>query len=185
MPLKCDSSSLLLAELSLAQIFCFALICAWRNIFWVWLVVCLLFHFTICQNCIRENVGSILNSEYACWYSFQNLCLTTGYSKTNIKVHRTIILLFCGCDTWSRTVREKYRFSVIENRMLLRIFRPRRQVTDGQTIVQNGELRNFHFPVYSHHTQDTFLPNTRNTSGKKNAITYMPTRQQTHYLNTR
>jgi hypothetical protein len=87
----------------------------------------------ICQHCIQEDIRSLLNSGYVFRYSFHNLCLAVCYSKTNVKV-------LCGCETLSRTLSEKYRLGVTENRMLRRIFGPRRQVTDGQRKVQNGEL---------------------------------------------
>jgi hypothetical protein len=41
-----------------------------------------------------------------------------------------------GCETWSLTLREKYRLSVFENRILRRIFWPRRD--------ENGEWRKLH-----------------------------------------
>jgi hypothetical protein len=31
-----------------------------------------------------------------------------------------------GCETWSLTLREEYRLRVFENRMLMRIFGPKR-----------------------------------------------------------
>ena len=43
----------------------------------------------------------------------------------------------CGCETWSTTLREEYRLRVFENRMLRRIFGPKR---DGVT----GEWRKLH-----------------------------------------
>jgi len=45
-----------------------------------------------------------------------------------IKVHRTIILavVLYGCETWSLTLREECRLSVFENRVLRRIFGPKR-----------------------------------------------------------
>jgi hypothetical protein len=45
-----------------------------------------------------------------------------------IKIYRTIILpvVLCGCETWSLTLREEHRLRVFENRMLRRIFGPKR-----------------------------------------------------------
>jgi hypothetical protein len=45
-----------------------------------------------------------------------------------IKIYRTIILPFVlyGCETWSLTLREERRLRVFENRVLRRIFGPRR-----------------------------------------------------------
>jgi hypothetical protein len=50
-----------------------------------------------------------------------------------IKIHKTIILpvVLYGCETLSLTLREEYRLSVFENRVLRRIFGPKRdEVTD-------------------------------------------------------
>jgi hypothetical protein len=54
-------------------------------------------------------------------------------------MYKTIILpvVLYGCETWSLTLREEYRLRVFENRVLRRIFGPKRdEVT--------GELRNLH-----------------------------------------
>jgi hypothetical protein len=45
----------------------------------------------------------------------------------NIKINKTIIFpVVCGCETWSLTLREEGRLRVFENRVLRRIFGPRR-----------------------------------------------------------
>jgi hypothetical protein len=55
-----------------------------------------------------------------------------------------------GCETWSLTLREEYRLRVFQNRVLRRIFGPKRnKVTGGWRRQHNEELRN----LYS-------LPNT-------------------------
>jgi len=45
-----------------------------------------------------------------------------------IKINRTIILpvVLYGCETWSLTLREERRLKVFENRVLRRIFGPKR-----------------------------------------------------------
>ena len=51
-----------------------------------------------------------------------------------IKTYRTIILpvVLYGCETWSLTLREERRLRVFENKVLRRIFGPRRdEVTGG------------------------------------------------------
>ena len=56
-----------------------------------------------------------------------------------IKIYRTVILpvVLYGCETWSLTLREERNLRVFENRVLRRIFGPRRdEVT--------GELRRLH-----------------------------------------
>jgi hypothetical protein len=43
-------------------------------------------------------------------------------------VYRTVVLtvVFYGCETWSLTLREEQRLRVCENRVLRRIFGPKR-----------------------------------------------------------
>jgi hypothetical protein len=50
-----------------------------------------------------------------------------------IKIYTTTILPvdLYGCDTWSLTVREEHRLWVFENRVLRRIFRPKRDKVTG------------------------------------------------------
>jgi len=45
-----------------------------------------------------------------------------------IKIYRTVILplVLYGCETWSLTLMEERRLRVFENRVLRRIFRPKR-----------------------------------------------------------
>ena len=53
-----------------------------------------------------------------------------------IKMYRTIILpvVLYGCETWSLTLREERRLRVFENRVLRRVFGPRKDEVTG-----NGE----------------------------------------------
>jgi len=65
-----------------------------------------------------------------------------------IKIHRTIILpvLMYGCQTWSLTLREERRLRVFENRVLRRIFGPKRDVVTGQwRRLHNEELNDPYF----------------------------------------
>jgi hypothetical protein len=45
-----------------------------------------------------------------------------------LKIYKTIILpvVLYGCETWSVTLREEHRLRVFENRVLRRIFGPKR-----------------------------------------------------------
>jgi hypothetical protein len=67
----------------------------------------------------------------------------------NIKVtiYRTIILpvVLYGCETWSLTLREERRLRVFENRVLRRIFGPKRDEVMGEwRKLQSGELPNLY-----------------------------------------
>jgi hypothetical protein len=48
--------------------------------------------------------------------------------------NKTIILpvVLYGCETWSLTLREEHRLRVFENRVLRRIFRPKRDEVTGE-----------------------------------------------------
>jgi Txe/YoeB family toxin of Txe-Axe toxin-antitoxin module len=55
-------------------------------------------------------------------------------------------LALCGCDTWSRTLREEHRLRVSENRVLRRISGPKRdEVTGDLRKLHNEELHNLQF----------------------------------------
>jgi hypothetical protein len=59
----------------------------------------------------------------------QIFCLPVSYKKLKIKIHKTIILpvVMYGCETWSLTLGEEHRLRVVENRVLRRIFGPKRE----------------------------------------------------------
>jgi len=54
--------------------------------------------------------------------------------KLIIKIYRTIILpiVLYGCETWSLTLREECRLRVFENRVLRRLFGPKRDGVTGE-----------------------------------------------------
>ena len=51
-----------------------------------------------------------------------------------IKTHRTVIfhVVLYGCETWSFTLREERRKRLFENRVLRRIFGPKRDEVTGE-----------------------------------------------------
>jgi hypothetical protein len=69
-----------------------------------------------------------------------------------IKIYKTIILpvVLYGCETLSLTLREEHRLRVFKNRMLGRIFGPKRdEVTGGWRKLHNEELRGLYLrPVF-------------------------------------
>ena len=81
------------------------------------------------QKSIQEEIKSRLKLGNACYHSVQNLLsssLLSNYIK--IKIYRTIFLpvVLYGCETWSLTLKEERRLRVFKNRVLRRIFGPRR-----------------------------------------------------------
>jgi hypothetical protein len=86
------------------------------------------------QNSIQEEIESRLKLGNACYHSVQNLLSSRLLSKNlKIKVYRNIILpvVLYGCETWSLTLRE-------ENRLLRRVFGPKREEMKGEW----GKLHN-------------------------------------------
>ena len=64
---------------------------------------------------------------------------TFVFSKNlKIKIYKTIILpvMLNGCETWSLTLREEHRLRIFENRILRRVYGPKRD--------ENGEWRRLH-----------------------------------------
>jgi hypothetical protein len=75
--------------------------------------------------------------------------LSTSLQPRNIKVkiYKTIILpvVWYGCETWFLTLREEHRLSVFENRVLRRIFGPKRdEVRVQRRMLHSGELHNLY-----------------------------------------
>jgi len=86
------------------------------------------------KNYIQEEIKSRFKSRNACYYSVQNLLSSSLLSKNlKIKIYRIIILpvVLCGCETWSLTLREERRPWVFENRVLRKIFGPKRDKVTG------------------------------------------------------
>jgi hypothetical protein len=87
------------------------------------------------QNSIHEEIKSRLKSENACYHSVQHILSFSLLSKNiRIKVYRTIILpvVLYGCETWPPTLSEERRLLVFENRVLRRIFGPKRDEVTGE-----------------------------------------------------
>ena len=63
-----------------------------------------------------------------------------------IKIYKTIILpvVLYGCETWSLTLREESRLRVLENRILRRIFGPKRDENGEWRRLYNGELHSLY-----------------------------------------
>ena len=81
----------------------------------------------------------------------QNLLSSRLLSKNSkIKIYRTIVLpvVLYGCETWSRILREERRPRVFENRVLRRVFGPKRdEVRAEWRKLYNEELRDLYtFP---------------------------------------
>jgi hypothetical protein len=86
------------------------------------------------QNLIQEEIMRRLNSGNACYHSVQNLFSSRLLSKhIKIRIYKTIILpvVLYVCETWTVTLREEHRMQVFKNRVLRRIFLPKRDEVKG------------------------------------------------------
>jgi len=83
------------------------------------------------QNSIQEEIKSRMNSGNACYHSVQNLLSSSLLSK-NLKINTILPFLLYECETWSLTLREELRLRVFENRVLRRIFGPKRDEVTGE-----------------------------------------------------
>jgi len=70
------------------------------------------------QNCIQEEIKSRLES----------------WNASEVEIYKNIILPFVlyGCETWPLTLKEERRLRVFENRVLRRIFEPKRNEVTGE-----------------------------------------------------
>jgi hypothetical protein len=86
------------------------------------------------QNFIQKETKRRLNTVNACYHSVHKL-LSSRLLSRNIKIRiYTIIILpvvVYGCETLSLTLREVHRLRVFENRILRRIFGPKRDLVIG------------------------------------------------------
>jgi hypothetical protein len=100
------------------------------------------------QNCMHKEIKSKLNSENACYHSAQNLLTSCLLSRNlNVKIYKTIILpvVLYRRETLSLTLSEKHRLRMFENRVLRRIFGPKRDEVMGEwRKLHSGELHNLY-----------------------------------------
>jgi hypothetical protein len=76
----------------------------------------------------------------------KNFCLPVSYKKLKIKIYKSVILpvVLYGCETWSLTSGEKHRLRVFENRVLRKIFGPKREEDESWIKLHNHELHSLY-----------------------------------------
>jgi len=95
------------------------------------------------QNSIQEDNHSTLQSGNACCHLVKNLLSSSLLSKIIKKLQRTVILsiILYGYENWSLTLKEEHLLRVFQNKVLRRIFGPKRdQVTREWRELYNEEL---------------------------------------------
>jgi hypothetical protein len=100
---------------------------------------------------VQEGIKRRFNSGNACNHLGQNVLSSCLLSKNvKVRIYKTIILLVVlyvlyGCETWSVTLREEHKLRVFENRVLRRIFGPKRDgVMGAWRKLCNEELHNLY-----------------------------------------
>jgi hypothetical protein len=99
------------------------------------------------QNDIHDEIKIRLNSGNACYHSVQSLLSSRLISKNlQIKIYKTVILpvVLYVCKTWSLTLGEDHRLTGFENRVLRRIFGPKRKEDGSWRILHNDELHSLY-----------------------------------------
>jgi hypothetical protein len=100
------------------------------------------------QNCMREEHKSTLHSGNACYHWVQSLLsCRLLYRNVKVKIYKTMTLpvVLYERQTWSLTLREEHRLRVFENRVLRRIFGPKRdEVTGEWRKLHNGDRHNLY-----------------------------------------
>ena len=105
------------------------------------------------QNSIQEEIKCRLKAGNSCYYSVQTLLSSRLLPKNlKIKIYKTIILpaVLYGCETWSLTLREESRLRVFENRIMRRIFGPKKDENVGVEIFLSSRLhsKNLKIKIY-------------------------------------
>ncbi|PSN43959.1 hypothetical protein C0J52_12363 [Blattella germanica] len=100
------------------------------------------------KNEIQKEIKHRLNFGNACYYASQRLLSSQLLSKKiKLKIYKTVILpvILYGCETWALTLREEERLRVFENKVLRKIFGPKREKETGEwRRIHNTELKDLY-----------------------------------------
>jgi len=99
------------------------------------------------KNDIHDESKSRLNMGNAYYHSVQNLLFSHLISKNlKIKIYKTVILpiVLDGHTTWSLTLREEHKVRVFENRVLKRIFGPKKEEDGSWRKLHDDELHSLY-----------------------------------------
>ncbi|PSN54474.1 hypothetical protein C0J52_05530 [Blattella germanica] len=100
------------------------------------------------RNEIQKGIKQMLNSGNACYYALQRLLSSQLLSKKiKLKIFKTVVLpvILYGCETWTLTLREEKRLRLFENKVLRKIFGPKRDEETGEwRRLHNTELKDLY-----------------------------------------
>jgi hypothetical protein len=99
------------------------------------------------QNDIHDEIKSRLNLGNACYYSVQNILPSRLIpKKLKLKIYKTVIfpVVLYECETWFLTLGEEHGLRIFENRVLRRIFGPKRDEDGSWRKVHNDEFHNLY-----------------------------------------
>jgi hypothetical protein len=100
------------------------------------------------QYLMHKKINRSLNMGNACYHSIQNLLSAPLLSKNiKIRLYKSIILsvVLYVCEIWSFILRKEHRLKMFENRVLRRMFQPKRnEVIAGGRKLHNVELHNLY-----------------------------------------
>jgi hypothetical protein len=76
----------------------------------------------------------------------KSFVFTSHIKNLKIKIYKSLFLpiVLYGCETWSLTLRKEHRLRVFENRMLRRIFGPKRKEDGSWRKLHNDELHDLY-----------------------------------------
>jgi hypothetical protein len=79
-------------------------------------------------------------------FSPKSFVFPSHIKNPRIKIYKTAILpvVLYGCEIWSLTLREKHRLRVFENRVLRRIFGPKREEDGSWRKLHNDEIQSLY-----------------------------------------
>jgi hypothetical protein len=95
------------------------------------------------KNDIHDEIKSRLNSgKCLLLFSQKSFVFPSHNKKLKIKIYQTVIfpVVLYGCETWSLTLGEEHRLAVFENRVLRKIFGPKREEDGSWRKLHNDEL---------------------------------------------
>ena len=100
------------------------------------------------KDCVHADIKNRFNSGNACYHFVHNILPSSFLSKNlKMKIYRTLILpvVLYGCETWSLTFSVEHTLRVFENKMLRRIFGPKRdEITGEWRKLHNEELNDLY-----------------------------------------